>query len=77
MMRDQEIKKANSEFDKQNQNNALAQKGTNLSRSGSIFGSDIMKSGFNPFGGGNEEVNNLKKKLDELKLPEEAKKIVD
>jgi len=36
-----------------------------------------MKGGFNPFGGGNEEVANLKKRLDELKLPEEARKIVD
>ena len=48
-----------------------------MPRSGSIFGSDIMKSSFNPFGGGNEEVSNLKKKLDDMKLPEEAKKIVD
>jgi len=38
-----------------------------------------MKSNFSPFGGGsqNEEVNNIKKKLEEIKLPEEAKKIVD
>lgn len=28
-------------------------------------------------GYGNDEVSNLKKKLDELKLPEEAKKIVE
>ncbi len=37
-----------------------------------------MKQGFNPFGGNNnEEVSNLKKKIEELKLPEETKKIVD
>jgi hypothetical protein len=37
-----------------------------------------MRSGFSPFGGqGNDEVNNLRKKLEELKLPDETKKIVE
>lgn len=39
-----------------------------------------MKQGFNPFGGGgsqNDEVTNLKKKLEDLNLPDEAKKIVE
>ncbi len=40
------------------------------------FNSDF-KSSFSPFGGGNEEVTNLKKKLEEIKLPEETRKIVD
>lgn len=35
-----------------------------------------MPNSFGGFGG-NDEVGNLKKKLDELKLPDEAKKIVD
>lgn len=37
-----------------------------------------MKQGFGPFGNSNnDEINNLRKKLEELKLPEEAKKIVE
>lgn len=49
-----------------------------LAKSNSLYGSDFMKSGFNPFSaGGNEEVSNLKKKLEDLKLPEEARKIVE
>lgn len=47
------------------------------SNSNNPFSSDYMKSNFSPFGGGNEEVTNLKKKLEEIKLPEEARKIVD
>lgn len=70
----QEIKKANSEFEKQNSPNMLVKSRSN---SNNPFSSDYMKSNFSPFGGGNEEVTNLKKKLEEIKLPEEARKIVD
>jgi hypothetical protein len=31
----------------------------------------------NPFGQNNEEVDNLRKKLEDLKLPEETQKIVE
>ena len=47
-------------------------------KSNSGFPSDFMRGGF---GGGsgrdNDEVTNLRKKLEEIELPEEAKKIVE
>lgn len=49
-------------------------------KSGTGIPSDFMRGGFGGFGGsgqGNDEVTNLRKKLEEIKFPEEAKKIVD
>eukprot|EP00347_Sterkiella_histriomuscorum_P014802 403359469 len=74
----EEIKKTNSEFDKQNSNNQLVPRFSGSMKSNSGFPSDFMRGGF---GGGsgrdNDEVTNLRKKLEEIKLPEEAKKIVE
>lgn len=73
----QEIKKTNSEYEKHN-NSALIAKHTGLGKPSGIFSNDFMKQSFGPLGNSNnDEVNNLRKKLEDLKLPEEAKKIVD
>lgn len=46
-------------------------------KSNTGFPTDFMRGGFGGMGQNNDEVTNLRKKLEEIKLPEEAKKIVD
>lgn len=67
----QEIKKSNVEFDKQN-NGMISTKQSSRSVN---FANDLMRGG--PGREANDEVQNLIKKFAEIKLPEEAKRIVD
>ena len=48
-----------------------------MGKSGGPNFNDIFRGGMGGMGGNNDEVTNLRKAIEEIKLPEEAKKIVD